>query len=44
MVIFLYFLVGYPSLLLVRYLEKMTKAGYRRRRRPETLPAPVQPS
>ena len=27
MVLFMYFLVGYPSLILVRYLEKMTKAG-----------------
>jgi ectoine/hydroxyectoine ABC transporter permease protein EhuD len=39
MVLFFYFLVGYPALILVRYLEKMTKNGYGRRRRPEALPA-----
>jgi ectoine/hydroxyectoine ABC transporter permease protein EhuD len=39
MVLFLYFLVGYPSLILVRYLEKMTKNGYGRRRR--SIGAPV---
>jgi ectoine/hydroxyectoine ABC transporter permease protein EhuD len=44
MVLVLYFLVGYPALILVRYLEKLTKAGYRRRRRPESLPMPIQPS
>jgi ectoine/hydroxyectoine ABC transporter permease protein EhuD len=44
MVLFLYFLVGYPSLIFVRYLEKLTKAGYRRRRSPESLRLPVQPS
>ena len=44
MVLFLYFLVGYPSLMFVRYLEKLTKAGYRRRRSPESLRLPIQPS
>ena len=44
MVLFMYFLVGYPALIFVRYLEKLTKAGYRRRRRPESLPVPVRPS
>ena len=44
MVLVLYFLVGYPALIFVRYLEKLTKAGYRRRRRPESLPLPNQPS
>jgi len=39
MVLFMYFLVGYPSLILVRYLEKMTKNGYGRRRRAVSLPA-----
>ena len=43
MVLFLYFLVGYPALIFVRYLEKMTKAGYRRRR-PESLPIPSEPT
>lgn len=43
MVLFLYFLVGYPSLILVRYLEKMTKAGYRRRQ-PVNPTLPVQPT
>jgi ectoine/hydroxyectoine ABC transporter permease protein EhuD len=33
MVFFLYFVVGYPASLFVRYLEKTTKTGYRRRRR-----------
>ena len=44
MVLFMYFLVGYPALIFVRYLEKMTKAGYRRRRPPVNLPVPVQPT
>lgn len=44
MVLFLYFLVGYPSLILVRYLEKMTKAGYRRRRLPVSPALPVEPT
>jgi ectoine/hydroxyectoine ABC transporter permease protein EhuD len=39
MVLFLYFLVCYPALLFVRYLEKVTKTGYRRRRRSGSLPA-----
>jgi ectoine/hydroxyectoine ABC transporter permease protein EhuD len=44
MVLFLYFLVGYPSLMFVRYLERLTKAGYRRRRSPESLRLPIRPS
>ena len=44
MVLVLYFLVGYPALMLVRYLEKLTKAGYRRRRSPASLPLPIRPS
>lgn len=44
MVLFLYFLVGYPALIFVRHLEKMTKTGYRRSRQPEPLPAPIQPT
>ena len=44
MVLLLYFLVCYPSLILVRHLEKMTKAGYRRRPGPESLPLPVEPT
>lgn len=44
MVLFLYFLVGYPALIFVRYLEKLTKAGYRRRRSPESLRLPLAPS
>lgn len=42
MVLFLYFLVGYPSLILVRQLEKMTKSGYRHRR--QSAQAPALPS
>jgi ectoine/hydroxyectoine ABC transporter permease protein EhuD len=44
MVLALYFLVCYPSLFLVRHLEKMTKAGYRRRLNPESLRLPVEPT
>ena len=44
MVLALYFLVGYPALIFVRYLEKLTKAGYRRRRSPGSLPLPTRPS
>ncbi len=44
MVLILYFLVGYPALLLVRYLEKRTKNGYGRRRRPASVPLPIQPT
>ncbi len=44
MVLFLYFLVGYPALILVRYLEKLTKAGYRRRLGPESLRLPIEPT
>ena len=44
MVLVLYFLVGYPALMFVRYLEKLTKAGYRRRRSPARLPLPSRPS
>lgn len=44
MVLFLYFLVGYPALIFVRSLEKITKAGYRRRRSSANLPLPSQPS
>ena len=44
MVLFLYFLVCYPSLILVRHLEKMTKAGYRRRQSPESLLLPIEPT
>lgn len=43
MVIFMYFLVGYPSLIAVRYLEKRTRNGYGRRRTVSAL-APAQPS
>ena len=39
MVLFMYFLVGYPSLMFVRYLEKLTKNGYGRRRRNTSIPA-----
>jgi ectoine/hydroxyectoine ABC transporter permease protein EhuD len=39
MVLFMYFLVGYPSLMFVRYLEKLTKNGYGRRRRAASIPA-----
>ena len=44
MVLILYFLVGYPALILVRYLEKRTKGGYGRRRRPDNVPLPIQPT
>jgi ectoine/hydroxyectoine ABC transporter permease protein EhuD len=44
MVLVLYFLVGYPTLIFVRYLEKLTKAGYRRRRGPGSQPLPIRPS
>lgn len=44
MVLLLYFLVCYPSLMLVRHLEKLTKAGYRRRLRPESLLVPIDPT
>ena len=44
MVLLLYFLVGYPALVLVRYLEKRTKSGYGRRRRPDNVPLPIQPT
>lgn len=44
MVLFLYFLVGYPALMFVRYLEKLTKAGYRRRRTADNMPLPIEPS
>lgn len=44
MVLLLYFLVCYPSLMLVRHLEKLTKAGYRRRVSPGSLSLPVEPT
>jgi polar amino acid transport system permease protein len=44
MVLFLYFLVCYPALILVRHLEKLTKAGYRRRQSPESLLLPIEPT
>lgn len=44
MVLFLYFLVSYPSLIFVRHLEKLTKAGYRRRLSPESLLLPIEPT
>ena len=44
MVLFFYFLVCYPSLILVRHLEKLTKAGYRRRLSPESLRLPIEPT
>jgi ectoine/hydroxyectoine ABC transporter permease protein EhuD len=44
MVLLLYFLVCYPSLILVRHLEKSMKAGYRRRLGPETLRLPIEPT
>ncbi|MCA9863923.1 MAG: ectoine/hydroxyectoine ABC transporter permease subunit EhuD [Thermomicrobiales bacterium] len=44
MVLLLYFLVCYPSLMLVRHLEKLTKAGYRRRQSPGGLLLPVEPT
>jgi ectoine/hydroxyectoine ABC transporter permease protein EhuD len=44
MVLFFYFLVSYPSLILVRHLEKLTKAGYRRRLSPESLLLPIEPT
>jgi ectoine/hydroxyectoine ABC transporter permease protein EhuD len=44
MVLLLYFLVCYPSLILVRHLEKLTKAGYRRRLSPESLLLPIEPT
>ncbi len=44
MVFILYFVVGYPATLLVRYLEKTTKAGYRRRGRRRILPLLTRPS
>jgi ectoine/hydroxyectoine ABC transporter permease protein EhuD len=43
MVLFLYFLVGYPALIFVRYLEKRTRSGYRRRR-PARVAMPIQPT
>ena len=43
MVLFLYFLVGYPALIFVRYLEKRTRSGYQRRR-PARVAMPIQPS
>lgn len=44
MVLLLYFLVCYPSLILVRHLEKLTKAGYRRRVSPAGLHLPIEPT
>ena len=44
MVLVLYLLVGYPALIFVRYLEKLTKAGYRRRLSPESLLLPIEPT
>jgi ABC-type amino acid transport system permease subunit len=44
MVLLLYFLVCYPSLILVRHLEKLMKAGYRRRPGPENLRLPMEPT
>jgi ectoine/hydroxyectoine ABC transporter permease protein EhuD len=44
MVLFFYFLVSYPSLILVRHLEKLTKAGYRRRQSPGSLRLPIEPT
>ena len=41
MVFVLYFLVGYPASQLVRYLEKRTRTGYRRKGRGGTVPLPV---
>ena len=44
MVLLLYFVVSYPSLILVRHLEKLTKAGYRRRANPERVLLPIEPT
>lgn len=46
MVLFMYFLVGYPALLFVRYLEKRTSKGYGRRRRTASVapPSQIQPT
>ncbi|HET8523139.1 MAG TPA: amino acid ABC transporter permease [Thermomicrobiales bacterium] len=44
MVFVLYFVVGYPATLFVRYLEKKTKTGYRRGGRRGLLPQPTRPS
>jgi hypothetical protein len=44
MVFFFYFLVSYPALIFVRHLEKLTKAGYRRRLSPESLLLPIEPT
>ena len=44
MVLLLYFLVSYPSLILVRHLEKLTKAGYRRRVNPDSQLLPIEPT
>jgi ABC-type amino acid transport system permease subunit len=44
MVFFFYFLVSYPALIFVRHLEKLMKAGYRRRLSPESLLLPIEPT
>jgi ABC-type amino acid transport system permease subunit len=44
MVLVLYFLVSYPALIFVRHLERLTKAGYRRRLSPESLLLPIEPT
>ena len=44
MVFLFYFLVSYPALIFVRQLEKLTKAGYRRRLSPESLLLPIEPT
>jgi polar amino acid transport system permease protein len=36
----LYFSVGYPAALLVRYIEEVLQRGYRRRRPPRPIPQP----
>ena len=49
LVFVLYFMVGYPAGQFVRYLERISKRGYSRKRRvttyaePEPLPAAVEP-
>jgi ABC-type amino acid transport system permease subunit len=44
MVLLLYFVVSYPTLILVRHLEKLTKAGYRRRANLEPQFMPIEPT
>ncbi len=43
MVLVMYFVVGYAALIGVRYLEKRTKSGYRRRL-PARVSLPIQPT